>query len=96
MPNWSADCRAREAIVEVTLADGTHFTGARHAVRGTAENPMTRQEIIAKCRDLITPVLGAAKSASLIERVLKIEDVKNVRELRPLLQPAIERPRPRS
>lgn len=86
----------REAIVEVTLADGTHFVEHVDAVRGTAENPMTRQEIVAKCRDLTTPVLGAAKSASLIERVLKIEDVKNVRELRPLLQPAIERPRPRS
>jgi 2-methylcitrate dehydratase PrpD len=76
----------REAIVEVTLADGTRLTEHVDAVRGTAENPMTRQEIVAKCRDLMTPVLGAAKCASLIERVLKIEDVKNIRELRPLLQ----------
>ena len=34
-------------------------------VRGTPENPMTRDEIIAKARDLITPVLGAPKCAKL-------------------------------
>jgi hypothetical protein len=36
----------------------------------------------------MTPVLGAAKSMKLIERLLAIETVKNVRELRPLLQRA--------
>jgi len=76
----------REAIVEVTLIDGTHLTEHVEAVRGTAENPMTREEIVAKCRDLMTPVLGASKCASLIDRVLKLEEVKNIRELRPLLQ----------
>jgi hypothetical protein len=56
------------------------------AVRGTPANPMTREEVVLKCRDLIAPVLGAAKSARLIERVLDLDHVKNVRELRPLLQ----------
>jgi 2-methylcitrate dehydratase PrpD len=79
----------REATVEVTLADGTHLSEHVEAVRGTAENPMTRQEIVAKCRDLITPVLGPSKCANLIDRVLKLEEVKNVRELRPLLQRTI-------
>jgi bacterioferritin (cytochrome b1) len=32
------------------------------------------------------PVLGAAKSAALIERVLALESVPNVRDLRDLLQ----------
>ena len=31
---------------------------------------MTRDEVVAKARDLMTPVLGAAKSSSLIEKVL--------------------------
>jgi hypothetical protein len=44
--------------------------------------------VIAKARDLITPVLGASTGAKLIERVLDLENVKNVRELRPLLQRA--------
>jgi hypothetical protein len=55
-------------------------------VRGTPENPMVREEVVAKCRELVTPVLGAGTTAKLIERVLNLEKVKNLRELRPLLQ----------
>ena len=76
----------REAIVEVTLTDGTQLREHTTAVRGTVANPMTREEVIAKSRDLITPVLGAATTAKLIARLLDLENVKNVRELRPLLQ----------
>jgi 2-methylcitrate dehydratase PrpD len=76
----------RQAIVEVTLVDGTQLREHVDAVRGTAHNPMTREEIIAKARDLMTPVLGAATCASLIERVFGLENVKDIRELRPLLQ----------
>jgi 2-methylcitrate dehydratase PrpD len=76
----------RAAIVEITLADGTHWSERVEAVRGTAKNPMTRDEVVAKARDLITPVLGAATCAKLIEKVLALENVKDVRELRPLLQ----------
>jgi hypothetical protein len=49
---------------------------------------MTRDEIVAKSRDLIAPVLGSATASALIDKVSKIENVKNVRELRPLLQKA--------
>ncbi|MGD0134911.1 MAG: MmgE/PrpD family protein [Bryobacteraceae bacterium] len=77
---------ARVAIVEVTLADGTRLTETVKAVRGTAENPMPREEVIAKVRDLMTPVLGAERCGKLIEATLHLEKVKSVRELRPLLQ----------
>lgn len=76
----------RVAIVEVTFTDGTTLTERVDAVRGTAENPMTREEIAAKARDLITPALGAAKTGRLIDTVLALESVKDVRALRPLLQ----------
>jgi 2-methylcitrate dehydratase PrpD len=78
----------RETVVEVTLTDGTRLSERVEAVRGTAENPMTREEVVAKCRDLMSPVLGGDKTAKLIERVLDLESVKNIRELRPLLQRA--------
>jgi len=87
-PIVEPNLEARQAIVEVTLMDGTKLTEHVKAVRGTPENPMTRDEIIGKSRDLITPVLGAATSAKLIARVLDLENVKSVRELRPLLQRA--------
>jgi len=78
----------RVTIVEVTFMDGTRLTERVEAVRGTAENPMTREEVVAKSRDLLTPVLGALTAGKLIERVLDIESVKNIRELRSLLQKA--------
>src|SRR5262249_14898824 len=76
----------RVAIVEVTLKGGKKMSERVGAVKGTAENPMTREEVIAKCRDLMEPWLGDTKCSRLIETVLQIDDLTNVRELRPLLQ----------
>jgi 2-methylcitrate dehydratase PrpD len=77
---------AREAIVEVTLVDGTRLTETVKAVRGTAENPMPREEVLAKARDLMTPILGAERCDQLIQATMNLEKLKSVRELRPLLQ----------
>jgi len=76
----------RVAIVEATLTDGTHLSQRVDNVRGTPENPMSREEIVAKARDLITPVLGAAKCTNLIQKIFDLEGVKDIRELRPQLQ----------
>jgi 2-methylcitrate dehydratase PrpD len=78
----------RVAIVEVQLTDGTHLTQRVDNVRGTPKNPMTTEEIVAKARDLIAPILGTAQCVNLVERVLNLEQVKDMRELRPLLQRA--------
>ena len=78
----------RVAIIEVTLADGTRLTERVEAVRGTPENPMSRDEVVAKARDLMTPVLGATPCTALIDKVLGLENVKDIREVRPLLQRA--------
>jgi 2-methylcitrate dehydratase PrpD len=72
----------------IQLMDGTHLTQRVDNVRGTPKNPMTRDEIVAKARDLIAPILGTAQCANLIERVLNLDRVKDIRELRPLLQRA--------
>jgi 2-methylcitrate dehydratase PrpD len=76
----------RVAIVEVTLTDGNKLTEQVDAVRGTPENPMARDEIVTKCRDLISPVLGDSTCNALIEKILNLEKVKSIRDLRPLLQ----------
>jgi 2-methylcitrate dehydratase PrpD len=78
----------RVAIVEVQLMDGTNLKQRVDNVRGTPKNPMTREEIVAKARDLIAPILGTAQCANLIERVLDLDKAKDIRELRPLLQRA--------
>jgi 2-methylcitrate dehydratase PrpD len=78
----------RECILDVTLNDGTVLHEYVKDVRGTTENPMPRAEVVGKARDLMTPVLGASQTDRLITTLLAIENVKNVRELRPLLQKA--------
>jgi len=47
---------------------------------------MSRDEVVAKARELMSPVLGDKLCAKLIERVLQLDYVKDVRELRPLLR----------
>ena len=75
----------RSGLVEVTLRDGrtvSHFTP--HAP-GTKENPMSTEAVNAKARDLMEPVLGAKQTEELIRRVNALDELKNVRDLQPLL-----------
>src|SRR6202007_871669 len=67
-PRIDARRTRREAIVELTLTDGTQLSEWVRDVRGTAENTMTRDEVGDKARDLITPVLGAANASPLIDK----------------------------
>jgi len=76
----------RVAVVEVTFNDGTALSERVTAVRGTPRNPMSRDEVIAKARDLMDDVVGRERSQRLIETVYAIESVKDIRSLRPLLQ----------
>ena len=78
----------RAGIVEVTTSDGKTVTERVDDVRGTAENPMSRDEVIAKARDLIVPVLGSQTFDKLVARVFDLERLRSVRELRPLIQRA--------
>jgi 2-methylcitrate dehydratase PrpD len=77
---------ARQAIVEITLNDGTVLSDRVTDVRGTVDNPMTREEVAQKCRDLVEPVLGKANCAALIDKIFGIEKVTDIRELRGVLQ----------
>jgi 2-methylcitrate dehydratase PrpD len=78
----------RVAIVAVTLNDGSVMTERIDTVRGTPENPMSAEEVAAKARDLIAPVLGHEKCSKLIERIFALEDVEDIGQLRPFLQRA--------
>jgi 2-methylcitrate dehydratase PrpD len=77
----------RVAVVEITLKDGSRLSDRVEAVRGTVRNPMTRDEIVDKARDLMTPVLGRTQTQRLIDAVLSLEAAGDLRPLRPLLQP---------
>jgi len=51
--------------------------------------PMTREEVVAKARDLMTPPLGASRATQLIEQIMSIDGARDIRALRPLLQGAL-------
>jgi hypothetical protein len=75
----------RSGRVTVTLKDGrtvSHFT--RHAP-GTPENPMATEQVNAKARALMAPVLGARNAEAVIQRVNDLEALQDVRALRPYL-----------
>jgi 2-methylcitrate dehydratase PrpD len=76
----------RVTIVEIELADGNILSERVSAVRGTPRNPMSRNEVIEKARDLTAPVVGREASAKLIDTVFAIESVSDIRKLQPLLQ----------
>jgi 2-methylcitrate dehydratase MmgE/PrpD-like protein len=61
----------RICVVEVTLTDGTHLTERVEAVRGTTGNPMPRDEVIAKCQDLMAPFLGGCEIQAPDRRCLR-------------------------
>jgi 2-methylcitrate dehydratase PrpD len=72
----------RQAIVEIDLQDGRRLSHRTRAVRGTADNPMTRDEVEAKALDLMAAVLGSDRAKKLVEACRTIEYVQDMRELR--------------
>lgn len=76
----------RQAILEIKLRNGQQIRHHTRAVRGTAANPMTRTEIETKSLDLMAPVIGVRRAKRLIDTVWRIEDVPDVRGLRPMLR----------
>jgi 2-methylcitrate dehydratase PrpD len=71
--------------VEVKLRDGrtvSHFT--RHAP-GTKENPMDTQSVNEKARHLMGPVLGDERTAEVIRHLNSLEELDDMRALRPFL-----------
>jgi 2-methylcitrate dehydratase PrpD len=75
----------RTGIVEIVTKDGAKLREHVTKVRGTFENPMTTEEVEAKCRELLKPVLGEDRTQKLIDKIWNLERVGNMRELRPLL-----------
>ena len=75
VPDWLDPARAEGFLRD--LAELARERGGAGALR---------DEVIAKGRDLMTPVLGAGVCAKLIEKVFALENVKDIKDLRPLLQ----------
>ena len=77
--------KTTQAIVEILTRSGQRLRHHTKAVLGTAANPMSRDDVATKSRDLLIPVIGKARAERLIDTVWAIETVTDVRKLRPLL-----------
>ncbi|MDE2940104.1 MAG: MmgE/PrpD family protein [Chloroflexota bacterium] len=75
----------RSGKVAANLKDGStveHFTP--HAY-GTKENPMSTDDVNAKVRRLLEPVLGERRTETVIASVNELENLPDIRELIPYL-----------
>jgi 2-methylcitrate dehydratase PrpD len=85
-PELTVAVPARQAIVEIELADGRKVRHHAKAVRGTPDNPMTTKEIEEKAVDLVAPITGRERANGLVEAIRRLDATASVRELRRLLQ----------
>jgi 2-methylcitrate dehydratase PrpD len=74
----------RGAIVEVTLTDGRKVSHHTKFPPGTKENPLSTVDVNEKARELMAPVLGEKKTERLIAQLSDLENLRDIRELRPL------------
>ena len=72
-PAQEATPRKESARVTIRLQDGRSESVFVEHVRGYPANPMTREDVEAKARTLMSPVLGAAKTDELIDLALRID-----------------------
>jgi 2-methylcitrate dehydratase PrpD len=85
-PELTRALPSRQGIVELKLKGGRSLRHHTKAVRGTAQNPMTRAEVDEKAYHLLAPILGKSKARKLCDAVWSLEKVSSLRKLRPLLQ----------
>jgi 2-methylcitrate dehydratase PrpD len=77
---------SRQGIVELKLRDGRELRHHTEAVRGTAQNPMTRAEVDEKAFHLMAPILGKVRARLLCDAGWALDRRANMRTLRPLLR----------
>ena len=79
-----ANRRAPEAMLcelEVVTKDGQSYTATVPYHKGHYKNPMTDAEVEAKFRSLAEPLIPAAQTAALLEKLWHLEEVADIREV---------------
>lgn len=77
----------RQGIAEVELTSGQILRAYTRDVKGTPDNPMTRQELERKCVQLMAPILGHERSKAVCELIWQLERLDKASELTRLLVP---------
>lgn len=87
VPGNAAKLGLREPVVKITMMDGTVLSQADVAARGeSSAHPYTREWVMEKAASLMTPVLGGLATRQLIEQVVNLETMHDIRPLGRLMQ----------
>jgi 2-methylcitrate dehydratase PrpD len=81
--------KQRAAIVEIETVDGerlSHFSPTR---KGDPDAPLSDDELRAKARELIAPVLGASATGELMETLWRLGELADVARLLPARSPLL-------
>jgi len=81
-PQMSDDA---EPAITVTTHAGARYTQTVDHPLGGPQNPLSDDQVIAKFRDLVAPVISAETSNRIIDTVLQLEQCTDVRVLSALL-----------
>jgi len=76
--------RGWRCVMEITLRDGRRVTAQTMAAKGSPDNPLNHNDVTEKALDLMAPVLGKARSRTLIAALFDIQKLENVGVLRKL------------
>ena len=71
----------QDADVEITLASGRSLAVQVRGNRGTPSAPLDDDELDAKFRELVGPVLGAERTERLLATCWRFDDLSDVSEL---------------
>lgn len=75
------DLPRRHPVVGIVTRSGASFEHATDAVRGTPDNPMTREEVHGKARDLTATVLDVPAAEAVLARLWRLESEPSVQPL---------------
>jgi len=78
---------APTARVRIMLRDGRMLEESTTVVRGDALSPVPREEITAKFLALTSPVLGDAQARKVVDAVVEIDTLEDIRALTEMLLP---------
>lgn len=77
--------RRESARLYVKMKDGSQKELFVPFVRGFPSHPMTREEVVDKAKELISPHLGADRAQTIVDTVFNIEAMDNAGELAQLI-----------
>ena len=82
-PSLLESVSPRQVRLDVLTRGGKTLTKHLLTYRGTPENPASTREVEDKARELILPVIGKARTDRLTQCIKHLEQIKDMRELRP-------------